>query len=219
MNYKTDLELGEKVKNHLTDLQIETPTIPNRNKRSTDEKLEIIQHQFFNIMQVLGLDLNNDSLKETPARVAKMFVNEIFEGLDYNNFPKCTTVNNGIKYDEMLIEKGITVNSVCEHHFQNIVGTCKIAYIPNEKVLGLSKLNRIVRFFSKRPQIQERLTVQIQAALCLILDTENVAVEITAEHHCVKTRGIEDANSLTTSRKLGGCFKVEHETRAEFLNS
>ena len=170
-------------------------------------------------MQALGLDLTDDSLEETPIRVAKMFVNEIFEGLDYENFPKCTLQSNKFKCDEMVIERGIDVSSTCEHHFQNISGDCKIAYIPKDKVLGLSKLNRVVRFFSKRPQVQERLTLQIYHALSLILETEDVAVEINAVHHCVCSRGIEDKNSSTTTRKLGGCFKAEPETRAEFLSS
>ena len=195
----TDEKLGLEVQKHLYELGIETP--------------------FRDIMQVLGLDLTDDSLQDTPTRMAKMFVNEIFEGLDYKNFPKCTNVNNKFHADEMIIEGGIDVSSVCEHHFQNIEGVAKVAYIPKDKVLGLSKLNRIVRFFSKRPQIQERLTLQIQAALCFILETDDVAVEIRAVHHCVKARGIEDKNCWTTTRKVGGAFKTEDSTRNEFLNS
>lgn len=211
----TDETLGEQVHKHLYELGIETPF---KAKYSSGEQLTTIEEQFRNIMQVMGMDLTDDSLKDTPLRVAKMFTNEIFEGLDYKNFPKCTNVHNKFKADEMVIEGGIDVSSVCEHHFQNIEGVAKIAYIPKDKVLGLSKLNRIVRFFSKRPQIQERLTLQIQAALCFILETEDVAVEIRAIHHCVKARGIEDKNCWTTTRKVGGAFKNE-STKNEFLNS
>lgn len=215
---KNDSNLGKEVHKHLYELGIETPTLTSE-RYHDDEKLELIKKSFGDIMQILGLDLRDDSLKETPERISKMFVNEIFEGLNYNNFPKCTNVHNKFKADEMVIEGGIDVSSVCEHHFQNIEGVAKVAYIPKDKVLGLSKLNRIVRFFSKRPQIQERLTLQIQAALCFILETDDVAVEIRAVHHCVKARGIEDKNCWTTTRKLGGSFKNNHETRNEFLNS
>ena len=214
---KNDKELGKEIHKHLYELGIETPTLKDVYKN--DDKLNVIESKFKDIMQVLGLDLTDNSLKETPIRIAKMFVNEIFEGLDYDNFPKCTNVHNKFHADEMVIEGGIDVSSTCEHHFQNIEGTAKIAYIPNEKVLGLSKLNRVVRFFSKRPQIQERLTLQIQAALCFILETDDVAVEIRAVHHCVKARGIEDKNCWTTTRKLGGSFKMQSEVRNEFLNS
>lgn len=213
---KTDIELGERIRQHLVDKGIETPL--KNESYSEEDKLFIISNTFKDIMSALGLDLNDDSLKDTPSRVAKMFVNEIFEGLNYENFPKCTNVHNTFHADEMVIETGIDVSSTCEHHFQNIEGTAKVAYIPKEKVLGLSKLNRIVRFFSKRPQIQERLVLQIQAALCFILETDDVAVEISAVHHCVKSRGIEDKNCITTTRKLGGEF-MKQEVRNEFLNS
>lgn len=212
----TDKNLGFKVRQHLVDKNIETPFLSN--KYTNNEKLETIEQKFKEIMQVIGLDLSDDSLQETPLRVAKMYSNEIFEGLNYENFPKCTVVTNKFHADEMIIEGGIDVSSLCEHHFQNIEGTAKVAYIPKDKVLGLSKMNRVVRFFSKRPQIQERLTLQIQAALCLILETEDVAVEIRAVHHCVKARGIEDKNCWTTTRKLGGVFKDE-SPRNEFLNT
>jgi len=215
---KTDKELGEKVHKHLYELGIETPT-NNIDKYNKIEKLELIAEAHKDIMQLLGLNLQDDSLKDTPSRVAKMYVNEIFEGLSYDNFPRMQDMKNKFHADEMVIEDGIDVSSTCEHHFQNIEGTAKVAYIPGKKVLGLSKLNRIVRFYSKRPQIQERLTLQIQAALSFILETDDVAVEIKAVHHCVKSRGIEDKNCITTTRKLGGCFKKEAEARAEFLNS
>lgn len=210
-------ELGLKVHQHLLGLNIETPFISDR--YTSAEKLQTIEQKFKEIMQVIGLDLSDDSLQDTPMRVAKMYTNEIFEGLHYENFPKCTVVENKFHADEMIIESGIDVSSVCEHHFQNIVGTAKVAYIPKDVVLGLSKMNRIVRFFSKRPQIQERLTLQIQAALCFILQTDDVAVEITAVHHCVKARGVEDKNCHTTTRKIGGAFKQHDSTRNEFLNT
>src|SRR5690606_17629177 len=140
---------------------------------------------------VFGLDLKNDSLKETPLRVAKMYVNELFYGLDYSNFPKCTTVENTLgNYTQPVFVTKIPIISMCEHHFQTISGTCDIKYIPNKKILGLSKFNRIVDFFSRRPQIQERLTAQIGACLSFLLETENVWVEIEASHNCVKCRGV-----------------------------
>ena len=214
---KTDKNLGLHVRQHLIALGIETPVISNPHY-SKEDKLKHIEQNFKEIMDLLGLDCKNASLADTPKRVAKMFVNEIFEGLDYNNFPKCTMQPNEFHFDEMVIESGIDVSSVCEHHFQNIEGTCKIGYIAGNEVIGLSKLNRVVRFFSKRPQVQERLTLQIQAVLCLVLGTPDVAVEISAVHHCVKARGIEDKNCLTTTRKLGGRF-MELAVRTEFLNT
>ena len=169
-------------------------------------------------MRILGLDLSDESLIETPKRVAKMYVNEIFWGLDYEAFPKCTTVDNKMKYDEMVIERNVNVQSNCEHHFVVIDGLATVGYIPNQKVLGLSKINRIVEYFSKRPQIQERLTEQIYHALQYILETDNVAVVINAQHYCVKSRGVEDVGSSTVTSKLGGCFKVDPSVRAEFMN-
>lgn len=213
----TDRKLGHRVRLEMERLGIETP-MHETELLSQNSQLETIQDAFLEIMTALNLDMEDDSLKDTPRRVAKMFVREIFEGLDYDMFPSCTQVENKFHADEMVIEGGIDVSSTCEHHFQNIEGTAKVAYIPNKKVLGLSKLNRIVRFFSKRPQIQERLTLQIQAALCLILDTQDVAVEIRAIHHCVKSRGIEDKNCWTTTRKISGAFK-DANTKNEFLNS
>jgi len=168
-------------------------------------------------MSVLGMDLEDDSLTETPKRVAKMFLNEIFWGLDTDNFPKMTTINNKMKYDEMIISKGVKVSSTCEHHFLPIIGEAYIAYIPNEKVLGLSKLNRVVEYFSKRPQVQERLTEQVFFALSYILETEDIAVLIDAKHTCVSTRGVEDYNSTTITSKLGGLFIENSKVRSEFL--
>jgi GTP cyclohydrolase I len=213
---KTDPELGQQVHEHLVKMGVETPTNPNNYDRK--DKIEKIEAHFHAIMQTLGLDLNDDSLIETPKRVAKMYVNEIFWGLDYDAFPKCTTVANKMKYDEMVVERNVNVQSNCEHHFVIIDGLATVAYVPNEKVLGLSKINRIVEYFSKRPQIQERLTEQVFHALCYILETDNVAVMIDAQHYCVKSRGVEDTGSSTVTTKLGGGFKTDAAARAEFLS-
>jgi len=213
---KTDPDLGKQVHEHLVKMGVETPTFHTSLDRK--DKIAEIEKHFSHIMQVLGLDLEDDSLMETPKRVAKMYVNEIFWGLDYDAFPKCTTVDNKMKYDEMVIERNVNVQSNCEHHFVVIDGVATVAYIPKQKVLGLSKINRIVEYFSKRPQIQERLTEQIYHALSYILETDNVAVVIDAQHYCVKSRGVEDTGSSTVTSKLGGCFKNEPAVRAEFMN-
>jgi GTP cyclohydrolase I len=211
---KTDPELGLKVHEHLVKMGVETPTIPNTHDRK--EKIDHIEAHFTHIMRILGLDLSDDSLIETPKRVAKMYVNEIFWGLDYEAFPKCTTVDNKMKYNEMVCERNINVQSNCEHHFVVIDGLATVAYVPKDKVLGLSKINRIVEYFSKRPQIQERLTEQIFHTLQFILDTEDVAVMIDAQHYCVKSRGVEDTGSSTVTTRLGGGFKTDPAARAEF---
>ena len=213
---KTDPELGRKVHDHLIEMGVETPTF--RNNMDRKDKIEEIEKSFKHIMAVLGLDLNDDSLTETPKRVARMYVNEIFWGLDYEAFPKCTTVDNKMKYNEMVVERNVSVQSNCEHHFVIIDGLATVAYVPKEKVLGLSKINRIVEYFSKRPQIQERLTEQIFHTLQFILDTEDVAVLIDAQHYCVKSRGVEDTGSSTVTSRLGGGFKTDPAARAEFLN-
>jgi GTP cyclohydrolase I len=212
---KTDPELGQKIHEHLIKMGVETPTVENDLDRK--EKIEVIEAHFQGIMRALGLDLKDDSLVDTPKRVAKMYVNEIFWGLDYDAFPKCTTVANKMGYDEMVIERNVNVQSNCEHHFVIIDGLATVAYVPNEKVLGLSKINRIVEYFAKRPQIQERLTEQVFHALCYILETENVAVMIHARHYCVRSRGVEDTGSTTITSKLGGGFKTDPSARAEFL--
>tara|TARA_R110002153_G_scaffold32752_12_gene99101 strand:+ start:2563 stop:3210 length:648 start_codon:yes stop_codon:yes gene_type:complete len=214
---KKDEKLGAEIKAHLIGKGVETP-MSNQTPYDSKAQKELISDHFRKIMYSMNLDLSDDSLKGTPDRVAKMFVDEIFYGLNYENFPKCTAVENKMKYDEMITIKDINVSSTCEHHFVVIDGFAKIAYIPNEKVLGLSKFNRIVEFFSKRPQIQERLTAQIFETLCLILETENVAITIDAVHHCVKSRGVADANSSTRTTKLGGLFKEKDSVRLEFLS-
>lgn len=215
---KTDPELGQKIHEHLVKCGVETPVKETGQILDRKGKIEVIEVLFADIMKTLGLDLSDDSLTETPKRVAKMYVNEIFWGLDYDAFPKCTTVDNKMKYDEMVIERNVNVQSNCEHHFVVIDGVATVAYIPNQKVLGLSKINRIVEYFSKRPQIQERLTEQIYHALQYILDTDNIAVVIDAQHYCVKSRGVEDVGSSTITSKLGGCFRTDPAVRNEFMN-
>ena len=168
-------------------------------------------------MRTLGLDINDDSLRDTPKRVAKMYVSEIFWGLDPEAFPKCTAVENKMHYDEMVVERNVIVQSNCEHHFVVIDGSATVAYIPKDKVIGLSKINRVVEYFAKRPQIQERLTEQVYHALSFILGTDDVAVVIDAQHYCVKSRGVEDTGSSTVTSKLGGVFKTDSATRQEFM--
>ncbi len=211
---KTDRKLGEEVNKMLLELGIETPT--HKTDFTFAERQKHIETSFEVIMRMLNLDLTDDSLADTPRRIANMFLLEIFEGLNYYNFPKCTRVENKMKYDEMVTIKDISVMSTCEHHFVTIDGLAKVSYIPKDYVIGLSKINRIVRFFSKRPQIQERLTEQIYHTLCYILKTEDVAVKIDAVHYCVKSRGIEDSSSSTTTTRLGGEF-LKPEVRSEFL--
>ena len=213
---KTDPELGKKVHEHLVKMGVETPIKETGQIIDRKGKIEVIEVLFADIMTALGLDLTDDSLVDTPKRVAKMYVNEIFWGLDYEAFPKCTAVDNKMKYNEMVCERNINVQSNCEHHFVVIDGLATVAYVPNQKVLGLSKINRIVEYFSKRPQIQERLTEQIFHALQYILETEDVAVMIDAQHYCVKSRGVEDTGSSTVTSKLGGGFKSDPAARAEF---
>ena len=212
---KCDPELGKQVHQHLEKMGVETPVLENKLQRT--DKIYLIEEAFTTIMKTLGLDLEDDSLMETPKRVAKMYVNEIFWGLDYEAFPKCTTVNNKMHYDEMVVERNVNVQSNCEHHFVVIDGVATIAYIPNEKVLGLCKINRIVEYFSKRPHIQERLTEQVYHALQYILDTDNIGVVIHAQHFCVKSRGVEDTGSSTVTSKLGGVFKTDPNVRTEFM--
>lgn len=217
MTQKSDPALGAKVHRHLIEMGVQTPmTLKVHDSR--DIKIDHIKHHVKKIMETLGMDLTDDSLIDTPDRVAKMYVDEIFRGLDYNNFPKCTAVDNKMKYDEMVVEKDITCISSCEHHLITIDSKATIAYIPNEKVLGLSKMNRIAKFFAQRPQIQERLTEQIFHALCLILETDNVAVIVSGTHYCVAQRGIEDTSSYTVTSKLGGLFKSNPDVRREFLS-
>jgi GTP cyclohydrolase IA len=210
MTYTKDHTTGLAVQQALIAAKVETPFT---HKAPDKNKLERLMSDF---LSEFGLDLTDDSLCETPKRIAKLYADEYFYGLDYANFPKATVVENKMKVDEMVVERKIIVNSLCEHHSLPIVGSAYIAYLPTDKVIGLSKMNRIVDFFSRRPQIQERLALQIYHALSHLLGTENVAVVIQAEHMCVKTRGVMDPCSDTITSKLGGTFK-QPEVRAEFL--
>ncbi|MDP3434195.1 MAG: GTP cyclohydrolase I FolE [Bacteroidota bacterium] len=183
---------------------------------SDEQKILIIENKFRDIMDVLGLDLTDDSLNGTPHRVAKMFVKEIFSGLNPQNMPKISVFDNKFKYGEMLVEKNINMNSTCEHHFLPIVGKAHVAYVSSGQVVGLSKINRMVDYFARRPQVQERLTVQIANELKRILKTEDVAVIIDAKHLCVSSRGIQDESSSTITAEYGGVFKDPHR-KDEFL--
>ena len=195
---------------------LETPMIETG--LSPEQKYDRIRDLMADVVETLGLDLSDDSLAETPHRIAKMYVHEIFSGLDYQHFPKLSLIDNKMGANEMVKIRNIDLTSTCEHHFVTIDGVAKVAYIPNDKIIGLSKINRIVRFFGQRPQVQERLTRQILVAMQTLLGTENVAVSIDAMHYCVKSRGVMDTNSQTSTTALGGCFKENIHTRAEFLN-
>ena len=217
--HKTDPELGLKVEEYLITKGVNTPMIKDTNVTYSDShQRATIEESFTQIMRSLRLDLTDDSLIDTPKRIAKMFVDELYWGLKTENFPKMTVVDNKITYDEMVVVDNITSMSSCEHHFVTIDGLAHIAYIPKNKVIGLSKFNRVVEYFSRRPQIQERLTEQIFHTLTYLLDTPDVAVVINAKHYCVKSRGVEDSNSSTTTSKMGGRFRSVPELRAEFLN-
>jgi len=194
---------------------IETPLKENAFDKSNFEKIKTIENHFRIILDELGLDLNDDSLKGTAYRVAKMYVNEIFGGLDPRNKPKISLFENKYNYNKMLIEKNINLNTTCEHHFLPIIGISHIAYISSGKVIGLSKLNRIVKYYSDRPQVQERLTTQIYNELIAVLDTENVMVVIDAKHLCVTSRGIKDDSCSTITEMYGGDFNV-YNKRNEF---
>ncbi|TNC81684.1 MAG: GTP cyclohydrolase I FolE [Oleiphilus sp.] len=204
------------VRDVLTEKGLETPLVET--PLDNEQKYERIKCLLTEVVATLGLDLNDDSLMETPHRIAKMYVNEIFSGLDYRNFPKIAVIENKMQVDEMVKVSNISLISTCEHHFITIDGLAKVAYIPDKKIIGLSKINRIVKFFAQRPQVQERLTQQILIALQVLLETDNVAVSIEATHYCVKSRGIMDVNSETSTTSLGGIFKTNPQTRSEFLN-
>lgn len=195
---------------------METPMKKDAFKLSDSEKMVKIEQHFREIMETLGLDLTDDSLKGTPKRVAKMYIQEIFSGLNPANKPKIALFENKYRYNQMLVEKDITFYSNCEHHFVPIIGKAHVAYISNGKVIGLSKLNRVVQYFAKRPQVQERLTMQIGKELQSILQTEDVAVLIDARHLCVSSRGVQDISSATVTSFYGGKFETE-TTRQEFL--
>ncbi|ARP38402.1 GTP cyclohydrolase I FolE [Vibrio syngnathi] len=206
---------AEKVREALLARGLETPMTPS--EMNPNQKYNRIKGLLTEVVSTLGLDLTDDSLAETPHRIAKMYVHEIFSGLDYDNFPKISVIENKMSVDEMVKVSDIDLTSTCEHHFITIDGLAEVAYIPENRILGLSKINRIVRFFAQRPQVQERLTQQILVAIQTLVETENVAVTIKATHYCVKSRGVMDANSETSTTALGGIFKTNPQTRAEFL--
>jgi GTP cyclohydrolase IA len=208
----TDEEIGDE---HIS-TSADTPLREDAFEMDDELKMELIEKNFREIMHILGLDLTDDSLKGTPRRVAKMYVQEIFSGLNPKNKPKIALFENKYKYNEMLVEKDITFYSNCEHHFVPIFGKAHVAYISNGKVIGLSKINRVVQYFAKRPQVQERLTVQIAQALKEMLQTEDVAVLIDAKHLCVSSRGVNDVNSATVTAQYSGRFQ-EESVKAEFL--
>ena len=205
-------EIGE---NHLF-TTIETPIRADAFKIDDDLKIELIEKNFREIMHILGMDLNDESLKDTPRRVAKMYVKEVFSGLNPENKPKATAFTNNFKFKEMLVEKDITIYSYCEHHFVPIYGKAHIAYFPNGHVIGLSKLNRIAQYYAKRPQVQERLTIQIANELKETLGTEDVAVIVDANHMCVASRGVNDVNSSTVTSSFHGKF-LNESVRSELL--
>ena len=227
--HQSDYKNGHSLDSHYTDELIddlgdahstsstETPLRPDAFALDDDFKVDLIEEHFREIMNILGLDLNDDSLKGSPRRVAKMYVKEVFSGLNPANKPEPTLFDNKFQYNEMLVEKDITVQTYCEHHFVPIIGKAHVAYISSGKVIGLSKLNRIVEYFCKRPQVQERLTMQIADELKRVLETEDVAVVIDAKHLCVSTRGVRDLNSTTITSSYSGKF-AEEATRQEFMH-
>ena len=217
-DFQSNLSLeAQLVRNALIQKGLETPM--SGIKLSRDEKYTRIRDAMTQVATALGLDLKDDSLQETPHRIAKMYVDEIFSGLNYESFPKISLIKNKMNTEEMIKVKAVKVISTCEHHFVTIDGLANVAYLPGKKIIGLSKINRIVSFFAQRPQVQERLTQQILVALQTLLDTRDVAVFIDATHYCVKARGIMDASSRTETSALGGLFKSDQSLRDNFLNN
>jgi GTP cyclohydrolase I len=212
MNDERIEEIGE---NHVA-TSAENPIRPDAFDISDEEKIVKIEKTVKDILHTLGMDLTDDSIQGTPKRVAKAFINEMFMGLNPKNKPKASTFDNNYNYGEMLVEKNIVLYSTCEHHLLPIIGRAHVAYISDGKVIGLSKMNRIVEYFSKRPQVQERLTMQIVQAMQEALGTKDVACVIDAKHLCVNSRGIKDIESSTVTSEFGGKFK-EKETKKEFL--
>ena len=203
--------------NTLLSKGLENPILKEYNGIEEKERELLVAKYIHKIMCILNLDLKNDSLKGTPNRISKMYNNEIFSGLDYRNFPKITFIKNTIKSNDMIVVRNIVLTSTCEHHFITIYGKATIAYIPKNKIIGLSKINRIVQFYSKRPQIQERLTKQILLVLQVLLNTKDVAIVLYMDHFCVKARGICDVNSMAITSSLKGIFKTKKSTRDEFF--
>ncbi len=207
---------ARKVRDALLAKGLETPMVETA--LTNEQKPERIETAMRDVMDTLGLDLTDDSLTDTPARIAKMYVNEIFSGLDYRHFPKITQIQNKMQIFEPVQVSDISLTSTCEHHFVTIDGVADIAYIPKDTVIGLSKLNRLVGFFAQRPQVQERLTQQVLVAIQTLAGTEDVAVSINATHYCVKARGIRDTNSYTRTSALGGQFLIDKDLRREFFH-
>ncbi|MBT4884106.1 MAG: GTP cyclohydrolase I FolE [Glaciecola sp.] len=203
------------VRTALIEQGLETPM--KDNGLTDDEKRSKIQRAMNDVMDALGLDLEDDSLCDTPRRIAKMYVDEIFSGLDYRKFPKITQIENKMKIQQPVQVSDVSLTSTCEHHFVTIDGTASVSYIPKQTVIGLSKINRLVAFFAQRPQVQERLTQQIMVALQALTGTEDVAVSINATHYCVKARGIRDSKSYTKTSSLGGVFSRDADMRKEFF--
>jgi len=212
------LNLDLKIENHVCNFELIPASPYIENNYSDDQKIEIISLHFEKILETLGLNLEDDSINKTPYRYAKMLVKELFSGLKHENFPEITTQQNKFKYDQMLVEANIEIKSVCEHHFVPILGYCHIAYFPGDKVIGLSKLNRVAQYFARRPQVQERMTKQIKECLCQILETDDVAIVVDALHLCVRMRGVQDSNAFTRTSDFAGKF-LQANIRNEFLST
>jgi len=217
MNTTIEKELFELIGDNHQMTSAETPLRPDAFFKSDESKIKAIEHHFHAIMEEMGMDMTDDSLSGTPHRVAKMFIQEIFSGLNPANKPKISVFENSYHYDKMLVEANINFNSTCEHHFLPIIGKAHIGYVSSGKVIGLSKLNRIVDYYSKRPQVQERLIMQIFNELKTVLDTEDVIVVMEAKHLCVSSRGIKDETSYTSTIQYGGIFENK-ENRNDFFN-
>ena len=217
MNTLTQKELYELIGDNHQMTSADTPMRSDAFVKSDEQKMKSIENHFHSIMEEMGLDMTDDSLKGTPHRVAKMFIQEIFSGLNPQNKPKISVFENSYHYDKMLVEANISFNSTCEHHFLPIIGKAHIGYVSSGKVIGLSKLNRIVDYFSRRPQVQERLIMQIFNELKTVLKTDNVIVVMEAKHLCVSSRGIKDESSFTSTIQYGGIFN-EKENRNDFFN-
>ncbi len=217
MNTLIEKEIYELIGDNHQMTSAETPLRPDAFDKSDADKMQTIEKHFHSIMEEMGLDMTDDSLQGTPHRVAKMFIQEIFSGLNPANKPKISVFDNSYNYDKMLVEANISFNSTCEHHFLPIVGKAHIGYVSSGKVIGLSKLNRIVDYYSRRPQVQERLIMQIYNELKTVLETDNVIVVMEATHLCVSSRGIKDESSYTSTIQYGGIFN-EKENRNDFFN-
>ena len=217
MNTLTEKEIYELIGDNHQMTSADTPLRPDAFVKSDAQKMQAIERHFHSIMEEMGLDMTDDSLQGTPHRVAIMFIQEIFSGLDPKNKPKISVFENSYNYDKMLVEANISFNSTCEHHFLPIIGKAHIGYVSSGKVIGLSKLNRIVDYYSRRPQVQERLIMQIFNELKSVLETDNVIVVMEATHLCVSSRGIKDESSFTSTIQYGGIFN-EKENRNDFFN-